>query len=67
MTIEIEFPVSSNPEEACSFTIWLPTEEASTAEYQQAIAAAEHRMTDMPAPTCDGQTATADTFLGRWL
>ena len=67
MTIELDFPASSIPEEACSFTVWVPREEASTLEYQRAIAAAESQMTDLPPFVCDGQAAAADTFLGQWL
>lgn len=67
MTIELEFPVSSDPEEACSFTLWFAQEEASTPEYQKAVAAAERYMTDLPAFPCDGETPAADAFLGQWL
>ncbi|WP_312794949.1 hypothetical protein [Tianweitania sp.] len=67
MTIELEFPVSPMSGEPCPFTIWVPRDEASTPEYQQAIAAAESRMTDLPPFACDGEVSAADTFLGQWL
>ena len=67
MSVEIEFPLSSVAGEACPFTIWLARDEASTPEYQQALAAAESRMTDLPAFVCDADGAAADTFLGQWL
>jgi hypothetical protein len=67
MSVDIEFPVSSASGETCPFTIWLARDEASTPEYQQAIAAAESRMTDLPAYACDAVGAAADTFLGQWL
>lgn len=67
MSVDIEFPVSSVSGEACPFTIWLAQDEASTPEYQQAIAAAESMMTDLPVHVLDGNVAAADTFLGQWL
>ena len=66
MMIEIDLSAAS-ASEACSFIVWSPAEDAASLEHRKSIAAAEHLMTGVPAPVCDGVPASADTFLGQWL
>ena len=67
MTIAIDLFASSMPEEACTFTLWLPVESANKTQQQRALDDAEQIMTGMPAQILDAPAPVAATFLGQWL